>query len=98
MRLGPVIHHYEFLGKARLPQFNEWVRGFYFPRARLLAVRTYFDPRNPLDEFDASYRDLDEQISHHVVNLLRPILPRVRFVTGVDNAWLENRFPRLCQW
>jgi hypothetical protein len=98
LRVGRVIHHHEFLGKPGMPQFNQWVRGFYFPDAKLLAVRTYFDPRDPLDEFDSVYRLLDQRVSDHVVRLLLPCLPSAKAVTGVDNAWLENRFPRLCQW
>ena len=98
MCVGRVIHHYEFLGKARMYQFNEWVRGFYFPKARLVAVRTYFNHHDPYDTFDAAYQKLNERISQHVVKLLRTILPTARFVTGVDNNWLETRFPGLCQW
>jgi len=98
MRVGRVIHHYEFLSKTGMPEFNEWLRGFYFPAVKLLAVRTYFVPRGPYDEFDNAHRRLDARVSNRVTTLLRPCLPNVEVVTGVDNAWLERRFPRLCEW
>ena len=96
-RIGRVIHHYELLGKQRT-QLSDWVRGFYFPKPRLLVVRTYFAPKDPLDDFNAAYRELDERVSEQIVFLLGQHLRDARFATGVDNNWLENRFPRLCQW
>ncbi len=98
MYVGRVIHHNHFLGKKKMTELSEWARGFFFPRLNLLAIRTYFCSRDPYHQFNEADLELDRQIVARISSLLIIRLPRAQIVSGVDNQWLEKRFPGMCQW
>lgn len=96
MYIGRVAHHYNFLPDRS--KLSIWVRGFYFPAAKMIAVRTYFYPATPDECFNVNHGRIDDVVSGRIVKLLKAKLTRTKFVTGVDNDWLDSKFPRLCEW
>src|ERR1700722_17256620 len=68
--VGRVIHHNHFLGKKKMTELSQWVRGFFFPRHYLLAIRTYFCPPDAYHQFNEADRELDLQIVARISSLL----------------------------
>lgn len=96
MYIGRVTNHYQFL-KDRA-QLLKWVRGFYFPEAKIIAVRTFFNPTHLGVAFSNRHAQIDDAVSQRIVSILKRKMPRVRYVTGIDNQWLEAYFPGMCAW
>lgn len=91
-----LTHHFHFL-KNRA-QLLRWVRGFYFPEATIIAVRTFFNPTQLGIAFGTRHTQIVDVESQQFVGILRRKMPGVRYVTGVDNQWLDAYFPRMCAW
>ena len=74
--------------------FESWLRGFVFRREKLVAVRTYFWPLGPDDDWGAAHATLDRRVFDSFVALMTPLLPGFKFVGQIDNRWLAQNFSR----
>lgn len=97
MRLGPASHHAEQIGRDQIP-FDGWVRGFYFPARKQIAVRPYFWPQGPYDDWDASHAELNDQVRNTITNVLRSAVPNANIQTEVGNSWLQNNIDQRQRW
>jgi hypothetical protein len=97
LTIGTVHRHRDHIPASKVYPFAAWVRGFYFTKEGLIAVRTFHWPRGTYDDLDS---DADRQVclaaSMHICRSLLASgqagrrTPRI--VLNVDNRWLEQRF------
>jgi hypothetical protein len=85
-----MMHNNKNLFQGR--KFDSWVRGLYFPKDKAMAVRTYFSPDTPYDEFDATHKQRSDAINQHMINLLKKHLKDKSIVyhPNVNNNYLKG--------
>jgi hypothetical protein len=87
---GTVHHHYQQIPRDPERPFESWLRGFVFPKERIVPIRTYWWPLTPYDEFDEQDAQQHRLVASTFITLVRPSLPRLRFVSGINNEWLRS--------
>jgi hypothetical protein len=96
MRMNPSGFHAQQIKKDE--KFDQWVRGFYFPKKKLVAIRPYFSPSGAYDNWDASHAALNENIVARLTQALNKAFPGAKIEQGVDNQWLKNNINPLQNW
>lgn len=88
MRLGTENNHAEQMGKGE--GFDSWVRGFFFPEQKLVAIRPFFWPQGAHDVWDAEHADLNNRVMTTISNIMKNLIPSARIKADVDNNWLRS--------
>jgi len=89
--IGIVHRHINQIPESDVYPIGAWVRGFYFIRENLIAIRPWFWPLTSDEDF--SRKDSDE-ICSVIGNLLQHSLRKSRIEYNVDNNWLKQTFHR----
>ena len=87
---GRLHHHYQQIPRDPQRPFESWLRGFVFAEEAIVPIRTYFWPLTPYDEFDKEDAQQDQTVSSAFTQLVRPSLPNLRFISGINNEWLRS--------
>lgn len=96
---GIVQHHVDQIPKDDSRPFGSWLRGFVFCAEKQIAVRSYYWPSDPYDNWDVRHARLDEEVWMAFAAVVRPHVPGYTLRHPVDNRWLMQTYSQYSrQW